>query len=187
MNIRPATRKDFYQIPIKNQEVIRMKVLVTYDTKNGSTTDVARAIAGRLREHGCQVDIQRARSVRQIKDYNGLVVGAPIYSGRWLSGAHRVLKMVRKLKSNQIPAVAVFALGPREDEGPESWVRPKAQFDHALQKHSSIVPVSTALFGGADPPKKSIRRDIRDWGAIQSWADELAKIFVDYRAGKTGR
>lgn len=154
-----------------------MKVLVSFDTKNGSTTDVAQAIAGRLREHGYQVDIQQARSVRNIKDYNCLVLGAPIYSGRWLSGAHRVLKLVRKLKLNQILTVAIFALGPRKDEGPESWVLPKAQFDRALRKHPAIVPVSTALFGGADPPKKSIRRDIRDWGAINSWADELAKIF----------
>ena len=154
-----------------------MKVLVSYDTKNESTTDVAQALARRLREHGYQVEIQRARNVRHIKDYNYLVVGAPIYSGRWLSGAHRVLKLVRKLKSDQMPAVAVFALGPRKDERPESWVVPKAQFDRALRKHSAVVPVSTALFGGADPPKKSIRRDIRDWDAIDTWADELAKIF----------
>lgn len=154
-----------------------MKVLVSYDTKNGSTTDVAQAIASRLREHGYQVDIQPARSVRQLKNYNCLVVGAPIYSGRWLSGAHRVLKLLRKLKSDQIPAVAVFALGPRKDEGPESWVLPKAQFDRALRKHSDITPVSAALFGGADPPKKSVRRDIRDWASIDAWADKLAKIF----------
>jgi menaquinone-dependent protoporphyrinogen oxidase len=154
-----------------------MKVLVTYATKNGSTTDVAQAIVSRLREHGCTVDIQPARNVHNANEFDGIVVGAPIYSGRWLSGAHHILKRLSKLEPEQRPAVAIFALGPRRDEGPENWVVPKAQFDRALGKHPSVIPVSTALFGGADPPKKSPRRDIRDWDAIKTWANELATIF----------
>ena len=154
-----------------------MKILVTYATKNGSTTDVAQAIALRLREHGCSVEIQPVENVPSIKEFNALIVGAPIYSGRWLNGAHRILKQVRKLKADQTPAIALFALGPRKNDGPEDWVAPKAQFERAIKKHSSIDPVSKALFGGADPPKKSPRRDIRDWEAIKAWADELAGIF----------
>ncbi len=156
---------------------VHMNTLVTYATKNGSTTDVAQAIVSRLREHGCSVDIQPATSVRTVIGIDCLVVGAPIYSGRWLSRAHRVLKLTGKIKPEQRPVVAVFALGPRKNEGPEDWVAPKAQFERALGKHPSVIPVSTALFGGTDPPKKSTRRDIRDWDAIKSWADELAKSF----------
>jgi menaquinone-dependent protoporphyrinogen oxidase len=154
-----------------------MKVLVVYATKNGSTTDVAQEIMLRLREYGCSVEIQPSKNVRSVKEFDCLVVGAPIYSGRWLSGAHRILKQVSKLGPDQSPAIAVFALGPRRDEGPENWIVPRAQFDRALGKHPSVVPVSTALFGGADPPKKSPRRDIRDWDKIKSWADELAQLF----------
>lgn len=154
-----------------------MKVLVAYDTKNGSTEEVAQAIVVRLREHGCMVDIQLAKQVRNLKEFGHLVVGAPIYSGRWLSGAHRILKLAGKQTRDSKLSVAIFALGPRVDEGPENWTGPKAQFDRALGKHPSIKPVSVALFGGADPPKKSPRRDIRDWKAIKSWADELANIF----------
>lgn len=154
-----------------------MKVLVAYDTKHGSTADVAQAIMLRLREHGCSVDIQPAENVRKVEGFEYLVVGAPIYSGRLLSGAHRILRRVSRLRPEKSPAVAIFALGPRIDDGPASWTLPKAQFDRALGKHPTVKPVSTALFGGADPPKKSPRRDIRDWDAIKTWADELAKIF----------
>lgn len=154
-----------------------MKVLVTYATKNGSTTEVAQALVSRLREHNCSVDIQAAKEVRNLKGIDCLVVGAPIYSGRWLSAAHRILKQLSKLGTEQRPALAIFALGPRSNETPENWLVPQAQFDRALGKHPSLKPVSKALFGGADPPKKSPRRDIRDWKAIRSWADELAKIF----------
>lgn len=154
-----------------------MKVLVAYDTKNGSTEEVAQAIVTRLREHGCSVDIQLAKTVRNLKEFDVLVVGAPIYAGRWLPGAHKILKRAGKQNQDKNPSVAIFALGPRTDEGPENWTGPKAQFDRALAKHPSVIPVSIALFGGADPPKKSPRRDIRDWNAIKSWADDLAKMF----------
>ena len=154
-----------------------MKVLVAFDTKNGSTAEVAQAIAQQLRERGCSVDVQPAGKVRRLKEYDRLVVGAPIYSGRWLSGAHRMLRKVRKIRPEESPPVAIFALGPRRNEGPGDWTRPQAQFERALGRHPSVRPVSTALFGGADPPKKSPRRDIRDWEAIKSWADELAKLF----------
>jgi len=156
------------------EELVLAKVLVTYATKNGSTAGVAEAIALRLRERGCAVELRPTKEVRDPGDCDFLVVGAPIYSGRWLSGAHRVLKRAGKLKPEERPQIAVFALGPRRDDGPEDWVRPKSQFEQALGKHPSVTPVATALFGGADPPKKSPRRDIRDWGAIDSWADELA-------------
>ncbi len=152
------------------------RVLVAYDTKNGSTTDVANAIASRLRERGCSVDIRLARDVRDMAGSDALVIGAPIYSGRWSSRAHRLLKRSSKLARDSRPPVAIFALGPRSDDGPANWARPREQFERALAKHPSISPVSTALFGGADPPKKSPRRDIRDWDAIRSWADEVARL-----------
>jgi menaquinone-dependent protoporphyrinogen oxidase len=152
-------------------------ILVAYDTKNGSTADVAEAIAAGLRRHGAVVDVRLARDVLDVTVAKALVVGAPIYSGRWLSGAHRVLRRAGRLAPDRRPPVAVFALGPRSDDGPENWVRPRQQFQRALGKHPSLAPVSTALFGGADPPKKSPRRDLRDWDAIQAWADELAGLF----------
>jgi len=152
------------------------KVLVAYDTKHGSTEDVADAVASRLRECACSVDVSRARDVRDVEGYDALVVGAPIYSGRWLTGAHRLLKRMDRLAADRRPRVAVFALGPRSDDGPENWARPRAQLEHALVKHPTLEPISTALFGGADPPKKSPRRDLRDWDAIRTWASGLAAL-----------
>ncbi len=153
-----------------------MNVLVAYETRYGSTTDVARAIAARLADHGYSVELRSVGDVRAPQEYSAVVVGAPIYRGRWLAGAHRLLKRIGKLSSESTPAVAVFALGPRVDEGPDSWATPRAQFARALAAHSSVAPISTALFGGADPPRRSTRRDVRDWDAIGSWADDLAGL-----------
>jgi menaquinone-dependent protoporphyrinogen oxidase len=151
-------------------------VLVAYESKNGSTADVAHAIATRLGELGAQVQVARARDVRDLSGLDVLVVGAPIYSGRWLAGAHRVLRRAANIAPDSGLQFAIFALGPRVDEGPENWVRPREQFERALAKHASISPASTALFGGADPPRKSPRRDVRDWDAICSWAGEVAGL-----------
>lgn len=152
------------------------EILVAYDTKNGSTAEVAHAIAERLGRRGALVQTQPARSTRDLAGFDAVVVGAPIYSGRWLRGAHRVLSRIAKLPPRDRPVLAAFALGPRVDEGPENWVRPREQFERALGKHPSVTTASTALFGGADPPRKSPRRDIRDWDAIASWADDLGQL-----------
>jgi menaquinone-dependent protoporphyrinogen oxidase len=151
-------------------------VLVTYATRNGSTAEVAQAIATRLRDRGALVDLKVASEVRDASGYEALVVGAPIYAGRWLAGAHRVVKRAAKLPPERRPAVAIFALGPRTDDGPENWLRPREQFERALGKHPSASPISTALFGGADPPRMSPRRDIRNWAAIDEWAEAIALL-----------
>jgi len=151
-------------------------ILVVFDTKNGSTAEVAEAITLRLREQGAEVELSRARGAQDLADYRGIVLGAPIYSGRWMNGAHRLLKKLAKLPSDRRPPVAIFALGPRQDEGPEDWVRPRQQFERALAKHRAISPIATVLFGGVDPPKKKIRRDVRDWGAIAAWADHVSDL-----------
>jgi menaquinone-dependent protoporphyrinogen oxidase len=152
------------------------RILVAYDTRNGSTAEVAEAIAATLSGHGVLVGVKHAEAVRDLSGFDALVVGAPIYSGRWLPGAHRVLKRAGKIVPERSMPIAIFALGPRVDEGPENWVRPREQFERALAKHASISPASTALFGGADPPKKSPRRDIRDWDAIRTWAVKIAPL-----------
>jgi menaquinone-dependent protoporphyrinogen oxidase len=154
------------------------RILVAYDTKNHSTAEVAEVVAAELREHGFAVEVFLARDLRDLSGIDGVIVGAPIYSGRWLKGAHRALKRLEGLPQVARPPVAIFALGPRKNDSPEDWERPRQQFQRALGAHPSLAPVSTALFGGADPPKKMPRRDIRGWDAIRAWAREVAAAFA---------
>ena len=154
------------------------RVLVVFDTKNGSTAEVAEAVTERLRDHGLLVDTALAKRSLNLVDWDGIVVGAPIYSGHWLNGGHRILKQLARIAAGQRPPVAIFALGPRQEEGPENWMRPREQFERALGRHPSIAPIATALLGCADPPKKKYR-DVRDWVAIAAWADQVADLLVE--------
>jgi len=147
-----------------------VNVLMAYDTKNGSTQQVAGSIAATLREHGAQVALLPARTVREsVTGYELVVLGAPLYSGRWHRDAHRFLRRHRRELAG-VP-VAVFGMGPRSDTE-DAWRRSRAQLDRALAKRSWLDPVAVAVFGGVDPPGrgKGEQRDLRNWESIRAWA-----------------
>ncbi|MBO0701822.1 MAG: flavodoxin domain-containing protein [Candidatus Dormibacteraeota bacterium] len=151
-------------------------VLVAYATKHGSTREVAESIAATLRDHGNQVDLLPAGELRNpIVGLDLVVLGAPIYSGRWHRDAHRFLKRHRE-ELLQMP-VAVFGMGPRDGDQ-EAWRRSREQLDRALARRDWLTPAAVALFGGVDPPKRrsAPRRDQRDWDAIRAWANAIAPL-----------
>ena len=147
-------------------------VLVAFASRHGSTREVAEAISLRLKERGFDVQLQPAREVRgSIAECAMVVLGAPIYSGRWHRDAQRFLKRHRAELIGV--AVAVFGMGPR-DPSEEHWQRSRNQLDRALSKRPWLNPVAVAVFGGVDPPQaREPHRDLRDWDAIRAWADRL--------------
>lgn len=151
-------------------------VLVAYATKHGSTREVAESIAATLRARGDDVEVLPAGQVRDPIAGRALVVlGAPIYSGRWHRDAHRFLKRHRG-ELLQVP-VAVYGMGPREADE-DAWRRSRGQLDRALAKRDWLAPAATALFGGVDPPRRrgGSGRDQRDWDAIRGWANAIADL-----------
>jgi menaquinone-dependent protoporphyrinogen oxidase len=148
------------------------KILVAFATKHGSTQEVAEAMATTLREQGHEVEVQAAAKVKSADEFDLVVLGAPLYSGKWHRAAHSFLKRHRSALETR--PVAIFALGPRKPPSEGTWPRSQEQLDRALAKHPELAPVATALFGGVDPPKKGrTPRDQRDWQAIARWAAEI--------------
>ena len=150
-----------------------MNVLVAYATRHGSTREVAEAVVGALQATGADVQFQAVRDVRTLAPRFDLVVlGAPIYSGRWQRDAHRFLRRHRK-ELGTVP-VAVFGMGPR-DPGPQAWLRSREQLDRALAKHDWLKPIAVTVFGGTDPAKRGRQhRDLRNWTQIEAWASSIA-------------
>lgn len=148
------------------------RALVAYATRSGSTAEVAEAIAEALRRRELTVTVAPAARVRDPVDgYDLVVLGGALYSGRWQSGAPRFLRRHRHELDGM--AVAVFGMGPRRD-AEEAWQKSREQLNRALTKRSWLRPVAVTVFGGVDPPKKRERRDIRDWAAIEAWAEAIA-------------
>ena len=148
------------------------RVLVLHATRHGSTREVAQAVAAAATAAGADVRAAPAASFRApLAGFDRVVLGAPIYSGRWHRDAHRFLKRHRS-ELDSVP-VAVFGLGPRRD-AEEAWQSSRAQLDRALARRPWLVPVAVAVFGGADPPGgKPGRRDLRDWAEIGDWARKV--------------
>jgi menaquinone-dependent protoporphyrinogen oxidase len=148
-----------------------MKMLVVHASRHGSTTEVAAHLTERLRALGHDVTLRPARERAPVDGYAMVVVGGSLYTGRWNADASRFLRRHRdELEGVE---VAVFAMGPRRDE-PEAWAAARDQLESALAKAAWLTPTAVAVFGGKDPkPKHGVVRDLRDWAAVDAWADSL--------------
>ncbi|WIM92914.1 flavodoxin domain-containing protein [Actinoplanes oblitus] len=148
------------------------RILVAYATRNGSTREAAEAVATAATAGGATAQAMPARLVTApLSDWDLIILGAPIYSGRWHRDAHRFLRRHRH-ELDGVP-VAVFGMGPRRDEE-EAWRGSSAQLDRALTRRPWLVPVAVAVFGGADPPGgRRPRRDLRDWSRIGEWTRKV--------------
>jgi menaquinone-dependent protoporphyrinogen oxidase len=164
-------------------------ILVAYATKYGSTEEVAEAVATTLRESGLEVDVRPMRRVDSLEEYRAVVLGAPIYIGRWHGDARQFL--TRHQDALMERPVAVFALGPLKDTD-EEVAGSREQLDQELAKEAWLAPIAVEMFGGVyDPAKLSLAHrlmgalpasplhgrpasDIRDWDAIRAWAAAVA-------------
>ncbi|MCB2176757.1 MAG: flavodoxin domain-containing protein [Actinomycetales bacterium] len=148
-----------------------MHVLVAHASRHGSTTEVAARIAERLRELGHDATLRTARDRAPLDGHDLVVVGGSLYTGRWHADAQRFLRRHRG-DLGRVP-VAVFAMGPRRDD-PDAWTAARDQLESALAKLAWLDPAAIAVFGGKDPkPKHGVVRDLRDWAAVDAWAESL--------------
>jgi menaquinone-dependent protoporphyrinogen oxidase len=163
-------------------------VLVTYATRYGSTHQVAETIAATLRERGIEVELQSIREVQTLEPYHAIVIGAPLYIGRWPKEAHHFLSRHRDALA-QRPTM-IFAVGPTHAD-PKEFEGARSQLVLELAKYPWLNPEKVEIFGGVyDPAKlrfpdnlltilpasplyKAPASDVRDWDAIRAWADKL--------------
>jgi len=163
------------------------KVLVAYASTNGSTQEIAEAIAATLGEYGVTVDLQPMRKVRTLQGYRAVVLGAPLYILHWHKDALRFLSRQRQALLNM--PVAIFASGPSFKGDEEECKEVNRQVKQELAKFPWLAPVAVEIMGGRFDPHKlrfplnlipALKHmpasDLRDWTAIRSWASSLPAI-----------
>jgi len=164
------------------------KVLVAYSTRYGSTKETIEVVGERLRERGFEVSVQAAKEVASLQGVDAVVLGVPLYIGRWLKDGQRFLSAHAEALS-RLP-VALLSLGPLAPETEAQGAR--EQFDKELAKYPQLRPVATGVFGGkfdpaglgfldnllgalpASPLHGLPASDARDWEAIRAWANDVA-------------
>jgi menaquinone-dependent protoporphyrinogen oxidase len=153
------------------------EVLIAYATKHGSTHEVAEFVAAHLADIGIEAHTLPAHRVRSLDDYCAVVLGAPLYMGRWHADARGFLKRFRTALATR--AFAVFALGPVDDK-PKQWDGAREQLYRSLAHAPGVTPVTVGLFGGAIVPEtlhfpfsRIPAGDLRDWDEIREWTERL--------------
>ena len=164
------------------------KILVVYASRYGSTGEIAEEIAEVLQESGVDVSVSNVMDVGSVSDYEGVVIGSPIYMGKWLPEAVDFVKNFQNdLRS--VP-VAVFAAGFSMREPTErnresgraaiSVIRPYLHpfevgiFAGKLTLDAlSVADAEIIKMAGVAPG------DFRDWDEIAAWAGDLEPLFRD--------
>lgn len=162
-------------------------VLIAYATKHGSTQEVAKAIGDIFASHGYDVDVLPTSSVEQVVGYQAVILGSAVRFGNWLGD---MLTFARKHEANlRKTPTAVFSVHALNlDESENARKQREAYLD---QLHTLIQPVSEAFFAGKiDMEKLTLSEkllakavktpvtDLRDWGKIKAWAEEMVRVLL---------
>lgn len=167
------------------------RILVTYASRAGSTTEVAESIARTLTEDKMVVDVIPMDEVNDVSPYQSVVVGSAIRGSKWLPEAiqfvqtHRSMLAQKKVAMFTVCITMAMKNAEKYRSGVMGWVAPVRDM---------VKPVSEGLFAGMLdfnklPPNKDTlllrlsvalgifpRGDHRDWDAIRAWAESLKPI-----------
>ncbi|GAA4543850.1 flavodoxin domain-containing protein [Streptomyces collinus] len=118
-------------------------VLVAYGTTNGSTAEIAEAVAAVLRKEGVAAEALPARSATSVSPYDAVVVGGGLYAGRWHKDARRFVR--RHGRSLAGRPVWFFSSGPLDASASERDIPPVPGVRRAMDK----LEASNALLRAA--------------------------------------
>jgi menaquinone-dependent protoporphyrinogen IX oxidase len=182
------------------------KALIVYGTRYGAAASTAEEIAKTLHQEGWDVQVVNAKEekVKNIAEYDLVVVGSGIQINKWTGEPEDFLKKFQKELAKKKVALFVCC-GSASQTASEREAKPDAA-ETARRKYLeekaakySLQPVALGLFGGvynynkmpwwakrvmeADRPRVAAAYeetqpgvyDTRDLNAIRSWAKELAQ------------
>ena len=179
--------------------------LIVYGTSFGATKGTSEEIAGILREENFDTKVVNAEKekIKDISEYELVIVGSSLAHCKWNSGAEAFLKKFHEAFEGKKLALFVSSVAPiaeREGNAEEVTKERKIALDDKISKYG-LKPIMTGLFGGILDYNKMgwmARKgmeiafksrlqnsgfkesepgvyDLRDWDKIRSWARELAQ------------
>ncbi len=180
------------------------KALIVYGTRFGATANTSEEIGKILREQGLDVRVVNAKKekIKDIAEYNLVVVGSGIAIGRWTGEPEDFLKRFKSELAKKKVALFVCC-GSASDTKSKKEGEPspaEAGMKKYLQEKAAkynLQPATLGLFGGVydfntvpwyakkvfemERPRLEASYkenppgvfDTRNWDAIRNWAKEL--------------
>ncbi|AZQ39503.1 flavodoxin [Streptomyces cyaneochromogenes] len=160
------------------------KVLIAYGTTNGSTAQIAEAVAEVLRKEGLTAEALPAGAVESVSPYDAVVVGGGLYAGRWHKDSRRFLRRHRRELAER--PLWLFSSGPLDPSASERDIPPVPGLKRAMNRFDTRGHVT---FGGClqEGAKGWVARmiikngkggDFRDFAQIEDWARTVADELV---------
>ncbi|MFF7953217.1 flavodoxin domain-containing protein [Streptomyces griseorubiginosus] len=156
------------------------KVLVAHGSANGSTAQIAEAVADVLRKAGLTAEAAPAASVRDVTPYDAVVVGGALYAGRWHKDARRFVRRHGRALAGR--PLWFFSSGPLDASASERDLPPVPGVKKAMTRLGAREHIT---FGGCleEGAKGWVARmilrsgkggDFRDFAVVEEWADRVA-------------
>lgn len=172
------------------------RILVAYATLSGSTRDVANAVGEEIAKSGLQVDVLPLNEVKDIEDYAGVVLGAPMIMG-WHRGALRFLKNHRQALQHIPLAVFVMAMSLTQtsetsvDGVPvyvdEELAKPPQKAGHLnfRESYARLSPYLRPILSAMHPAKPAsigVFGGRLDYGRLKWWAVLFVAVVIQASA-----
>lgn len=162
------------------------KVLIAYGSKYGATKEIAEKIGEVLKQEGLMADVVSADKVKDIADYQGVVIGSAAYIGGWRKEVNNFIKKHEQTLAER--GVWIFSSGPTEKGDPvkllQGWLYPSG-LKEIIER---IKPRDITVFHGVINAQKlnflekymlkmvkTEIGDFRDWDMIAGWAKGIAE------------
>jgi len=164
-----------------------MRVLVTAASRHGSTAEIAAALAAQLVRCGLDVTVKPPDGDADPAEYDAVVLGSAVYTGRWLDVA-RTFAQEHWYELRQRP-VWLFSSGPIGDPlQPVEEGTDGARLLGALgARGHRVFPgrLDRAELGFAETIITRMIRapdgDFRDFAEIRTWAEEIGRALLGAR------
>jgi menaquinone-dependent protoporphyrinogen oxidase len=180
-----------------------INALIIYGTRLGTTASTSEEIASILREEGLEVRVANAKKekVKEVSNYDLIIVGSGIAMGKWTSEAEDILKRLSKDLAGKKVALFVScgSASPSPNTKPDTVTQARKSYLDDKAAQYGLTPIALGFFGpsydynnmpwwagifmnaakkelissGAKETKPGFY-DSRDWDAIRAWARELA-------------
>jgi menaquinone-dependent protoporphyrinogen oxidase len=170
-----------------------VKVLVAYASRSGSTAEIARRVADRLRSAGNHVDFEPVTSFPPLPIYEAFVIGSAVYIGHWQKDAVEFVQRNRSVLARR--PTWLFSSGPLGTEPTDADGRDKREGAVLAGELEALTEAvgprdHRVFFGALDPDRIGLgprlirltpagrklleEGDFRDWAEIEAWADAIA-------------